>query len=86
MSDYWLYDPNYCDGHYCPANCDKCSYAERGEEVTVKQQLAFKQTECGRRLAANYEGSLEAMGYQYAREETTKTIIISWWYEYEQTN
>ena len=24
MSDLWAYDPNRCDGDWCPMNCDWC--------------------------------------------------------------
>ena len=37
MSDMWLYDENRCEGHFCPKDCDNCSYAEEedGEDDTV---------------------------------------------------
>lgn len=25
MSDLWSYDPDICDGDFCPMNCDICS-------------------------------------------------------------
>ena len=28
MSDRWLYNPDVCDGHYCPQDCDRCRYAD----------------------------------------------------------
>ena len=24
----YLYDPNFCDGDFCPGNCDNCYKAE----------------------------------------------------------
>jgi len=32
MSDLWAYDPEKCDGDYCPLDCDKCRKAEMEEE------------------------------------------------------
>lgn len=28
MSDLWLYNPDYCEGHPCPGDCDNCSWPE----------------------------------------------------------
>lgn len=28
----WAYEPEKCDGDYCPCNCDVCSKAEIDEE------------------------------------------------------
>ena len=30
----YLYDPDYCDGDFCPGNCDICYKAERDEDET----------------------------------------------------
>lgn len=29
MNNYELYDPAWCDGHYCPRDCDHCQIAEK---------------------------------------------------------
>jgi hypothetical protein len=28
----WAYDPDKCDGDYCPGNCDCCSKRDEHEE------------------------------------------------------
>lgn len=28
MSDMWLYNENWCEGHFCPQDCDNCWYAD----------------------------------------------------------
>ena len=32
-NNYEDYDPQYCDGHYCPRDCEVCAYRaeNRGE-------------------------------------------------------
>ena len=30
--DIWAYDPDICDGDFCPQNCDYCSKRYRVEE------------------------------------------------------
>ncbi len=36
MSDLWGYEPQKCDGDFCPYNCDKCGKAdEDGEEDEI---------------------------------------------------
>ena len=32
MSHLWAYDPERCDYHECPMNCDRCVYAEDYKE------------------------------------------------------
>ena len=37
MSELWAYNPEVCDGDYCPMNCDICSkglenYSEEEDE------------------------------------------------------
>ena len=32
MSDLWAYDPDICDGDYCPMNCDYCPKRHLTEE------------------------------------------------------
>ena len=32
MNNYSEYNPEYCDGHYCPRDCDKCSIADKIRE------------------------------------------------------
>jgi hypothetical protein len=33
MNNLSDYDPRWCDGHYCPKDCDRCPYrAENREE------------------------------------------------------
>lgn len=29
----WAYDPELCDGHTCPGDCDKCTRWQDGEET-----------------------------------------------------
>lgn len=33
MSHLWAYDPERCDYHECPMNCDRCTYAEGAENI-----------------------------------------------------
>jgi len=35
MKDIWAYDPDICDGDYCPMNCDICP---KRELVLEKQE------------------------------------------------
>ena len=39
MNNYEDYDPKYCDGHYCPRDCEICPYRacerEGDEESTT---------------------------------------------------
>lgn len=28
MNNYSDYDPDWCEGHYCPRDCDGCPYSE----------------------------------------------------------
>lgn len=28
----WAYDPDKCDGNFCPGDCDCCGKADEGEE------------------------------------------------------
>lgn len=28
MNNYSLYDPQFCDGQFCPRDCDRCNIAE----------------------------------------------------------
>lgn len=28
MNNYELYDPAYCDGHYCCRDCERCHIAQ----------------------------------------------------------
>lgn len=30
--DIWAYDPDICDGDFCPMNCDHCPKADRDYE------------------------------------------------------
>lgn len=32
MSDLWAYDPDKCDGDWCPCDCDSCYKSEIVEE------------------------------------------------------
>ena len=32
MSDLYKYDPDICDGDFCPQDCDRCPKADREEE------------------------------------------------------
>ena len=32
MSLLHMYDPDVCDGDFCPSDCDNCPKADRGEE------------------------------------------------------
>lgn len=31
MSDLWAYNPDVCDGDYCPMNCDHCYKRDEAE-------------------------------------------------------
>lgn len=31
-ADLWAYNPDICDGDFCPMNCDICGKADREEE------------------------------------------------------
>lgn len=39
MNNYEDYDPKWCDGHYCPRDCEVCEYSaanrEEGEEQST---------------------------------------------------
>lgn len=28
MKNIYLYNPDICDGHYCPMDCDRCHWAD----------------------------------------------------------
>lgn len=30
----WMYDPDFCEGHFCPKDCDGCPWAD---EVLEKE-------------------------------------------------
>lgn len=32
MNNYEDYDPVYCDGHYCPRDCEICPYRAENRE------------------------------------------------------
>lgn len=32
LSDLYKYDPDICDGDFCPHDCDRCPKADREEE------------------------------------------------------
>lgn len=32
----WAYDPDYCDGDYCPNNCDICAKREARENEVLE--------------------------------------------------
>lgn len=35
MKNVWAYDPEKCDGDYCPLDCDKCAKAD---EIIKEQE------------------------------------------------
>ena len=37
MSDLWCYDPEICDGDFCPMNCDICGKKELVLEKDMKE-------------------------------------------------
>ena len=37
MDNYSDYDPKWCDGHYCPRDCDVCGYRESEREEVEEQ-------------------------------------------------
>lgn len=38
MNNYELYDPAYCDGHFCPRDCEKCPVGEQIMEETEDEE------------------------------------------------
>lgn len=38
MSDLYLYEPEICDGDYCPGDCDYCSKRFDAEEKRVREE------------------------------------------------
>ena len=38
-NNYSDYDPEYCDGHFCPRDCDRCSYNEAEREEATDGEL-----------------------------------------------
>ena len=34
-NNYSDYDPEYCDGHWCPRDCERCRYNEAEREVAA---------------------------------------------------
>ena len=44
MSDLWAYLPAYCDGDFCPLDCDRCQKGrvteeERAEELALRREI-----------------------------------------------
>ena len=37
MNNYQDYDPKYCDGHYCPRDCERCAYRAENREEDEEQ-------------------------------------------------
>jgi len=37
MTDLWCYDPERCDGDFCPGNCDGCWKAEEDDFYEAKR-------------------------------------------------
>lgn len=38
MNNYSLYNPAYCDGRFCPRDCDKCDIAEEIMEAEEEDE------------------------------------------------
>lgn len=38
-NNYSDYDPEYCDGHHCPRDCERCSYNETEREEATDGEL-----------------------------------------------
>lgn len=36
MSDLYLYNPDICDGDFCPQDCDRCPKREKAEEAAYE--------------------------------------------------
>lgn len=36
--DIWAYDPEICDGDYCPMNCDICPKADKVMEKQAEEE------------------------------------------------
>ena len=39
----WAYDPERCDGDYCPCNCDVCSKAQESDHIPIDVALQILQ-------------------------------------------
>lgn len=42
--DMWVYNPDVCDGDFCPMNCDHCPKADEAEmmyEESVDLEMGF---------------------------------------------
>lgn len=39
--DMWAYDPEVCDGDFCPMNCDHCPKADRAEDRDEPDNLKY---------------------------------------------
>ena len=37
MSDLYLYNPDICDGDFCPQDCDRCYKREKAEEAAYEE-------------------------------------------------
>lgn len=36
--DMWAYDPEICDGDYCPMNCDNCQKTNKALEKQAEEE------------------------------------------------
>lgn len=36
MNNYSDYNPDVCDGHRCPVDCEHCRYAEKAREANAQ--------------------------------------------------
>jgi hypothetical protein len=34
MNNYEDYDPEWCDGHYCPRDCENCEYSAENRGIS----------------------------------------------------
>ena len=42
MSDLWAYEPDICDGDFCPCNCDYCSKAYDRDMYVKPEDRSFE--------------------------------------------
>ena len=41
----WAYEPEKCDGDYCPGDCDLCSKADKDDDEEEQEILAARKGE-----------------------------------------
>ena len=59
------YDPEWCDGHYCPKDCEKCPFREENRAVSM--------------AIYDEEEIHENCTVQVLRNSVTGEISVGWW-------